>query len=89
MVNQNLVAISYCCIFVFILFCAVGYIIIPTYLNKAFHSNIDLPKTAVMTNSITAVSAIPTGNLMWLALVVIAAIIIMFALSSLTMFGAY
>jgi hypothetical protein len=89
MVDTKLVAISYCLIFLFILFCAVGYIVIPTYVNKAFHKNIDLPKTAVMTNSITAVSAIPTNNLMWLALIIIAVIIILFVMGSFSMMSAY
>jgi len=89
MVDTKLVAISYCLIFLFILFCAVGYIIIPTYVNKAFHKNIDLPKTAVMNNSITAVSAIPTGNLFWLALGTIIIIAVFIIYGSLSMFSAY
>ena len=89
MVDTKLVAISYCCIFLFILCCAIGYIILPTYLNKAFHSNIDLPKTTVMNNSITAVSAIPTSNLFWLVLIIIILIVIFFIYGSLSMFSAY
>lgn len=89
MVDKRLVVISYCCIFLFILFCAVGYIVLPTYLNKAFHKNIDLPKTAVMDNSITAVSAIPTSNLFWIALGIVILIVVFIFISSMTMFGAY
>lgn len=89
MVDTKLVAISYCLIFLFILFCAVGYIVIPTYVNKAFHKNIDLPKTAVMTNSVTAVSAIPTGNLFWIALGTIIIIAVFIIYGSLSMFSAY
>jgi hypothetical protein len=89
MVNQKLVVISYCCIFLFILFCAVGYIIIPTYLNKAFHKSIDLPKTAVMDNAASAMSAIPTSNLFWLMLLVIIGVAALFLYGSFSMFGAY
>jgi len=89
MVDTKLVAISYCCIFVFILFCAIGYIILPTYLNKAYHKNIDLPKTAVMTNAVSAVSEIPTSTLFWGVLLVIVGIIVLFIFGSLSMFRAY
>lgn len=89
MVDTKLVAVSYCFIFLFILFCAVGYIVIPTYVNKAFHKNIDLPKTEVMDNSITAISAIPTNNLFIFALVILIAIIIFFIMGTFSMFSAY
>jgi hypothetical protein len=89
MVDTQKVAISYCFIFLFIFFCAVGYIVLPTYINKAFHKSIDLPKTTVMNNTITAVSAIPTNNLFLLALAVLAAIIIFFVFGSMSMMSAY
>lgn len=89
MVDKKLVVISYCCIFLFIFFCAVGYIIIPTYLNKAFHKSIDLPKTEVMNSATSAMSAIPTGNLFWLMLLVIVAIVALFLFSTFSMFSAY
>jgi len=89
MVDTKLVAISYCLIFLFILFCAVGYIVLPTYVNKAFNKSIDLPTTAVMDNGIIAVSAIPTNTLFWLALGVTILIIIFFIYGSLTMFSAF
>ena len=89
MVDTKLVAISYCFIFLFILFCAIGYIIVPTYLNKAFHKNIDLPKTEVMNDAVTAVSAIPTSNLFWLVLLVILGMVFLFLFGTLSMFGAY
>ena len=89
MVDTKLVAISYCFIFLFILFCAVGYIVLPTYINKAFHKNIDLPKTEVMNNAVTAVSAIPTGNLFWIALAIIILIAVFIIYGSLNMFSAF
>jgi len=89
MVNQKLVAISYCLIFLFILFCAVGYIVLPTYINKAFHKNIDLPKTNVMYDATSAVSAIPTNTLFWVALGVAVLIVMFFIFGSMTMFSAY
>lgn len=61
----------------------------PTYINKAFHKNIDLPKTEVMSNAVTAVSAIPTGNLFWIALGVIIIVAVLIIYGSLSMFSAY
>lgn len=89
MVNKKLVVISYCCIFLFIFFCAIAYAIIPTYLNKAFDSKIDLPKSEAMITANSAVSAIPTSNLFWLVLLVVVGIIVLFIFGSLSMFSAY
>jgi hypothetical protein len=89
MVNTKLVAVSYCSIFLFILFCAIGYIVLPTYMNKAFDKNIDLPKTAVMNNATSAISAIPTSNLFWLSAVIVILLIVFFLFGTFSMFGAY
>jgi len=89
MVNKKLVVISYCCIFLFIYFCAIAYAVVPTYMNKAFNSNIDLPKSESMTFATNAASSINTSTLGWFVVIVIIIIIILFTMGSFTMFSAY
>jgi len=89
MVNKKLVVISYCCIFLFIYLCAIAYAVIPTYVNKAFHSNIDLPKSQALNSTTVAIASINTSTLFWLVLLIVGGIIIFFALGSFTMFSAY
>lgn len=89
MVNKKLIVISYCCIFLFIYFSAMAYAIIPTYLNKAYHSNIQLPKSQIINNTTTAVASINTSTLLWLVVIVIIGIIVFFIFGSISMFSAF
>lgn len=89
MVNKKLIVISYCCIFLFIYFCAIAYAIIPAYLNKAFHSNINLPKSQATDSAITAVSSIPNSTVFWMMFFVVLIIVVLLTMGSISMFGAY
>lgn len=89
MVNQKLVAISYICTFLVIYLCAIAYAIIPTVLNNTFHTSIDLPTTHAMNETITAVSSISGGNILWILIIIIVLIALFVIFSSLAMFNAY
>jgi hypothetical protein len=89
MVNKKLVVISYCCIFLFIYFCAIAYAIVPTYLNKSFNTNIELPKSEAIFSATSAVASLNTSTLFWLAVIAVICIVVFFIMGSLTMFSAY
>jgi hypothetical protein len=90
MVNQKLVAISYCSAFLLIYVCAIAYAIIPAYANKYYHTNIDTPEIQSYNTTVNAVYGLGSyASWSGIVMIVLITIFVLFGLTYRTMGQAY